>query len=320
MPRATPAPRPWPSRWTSRRSRRWAIPWCIEATSAAGASATVTGTGTDPDPGDTLTYRWSEEGVVFATTPSVTRLFSPGIHALVFRVTDALGAWSDAILQVEITDTTAPTLTLPANPVREATGPAGAAVTFTVAAADTVDAAPVARCDRASGSAFPLAVTTVTCQATDYSGNTATGAFTVTVRDTTAPSISVPAPIVREATSAAGAVVPYTVTATDLVSGAVAAACAPASGATFPRGTTTVTCTATDAASNTGTRTFAVTVRDTIKPVLTLPAPIVQPSSGPSTVVTFTATAADAIDGARPVECTPGSGSGFPVGLTTVTC
>jgi Ca2+-binding RTX toxin-like protein len=46
--------------------------------------------------------------------------------------------------------------------------------------------------------------------------------------------------------------------------------CLPASGATFPLGTTTVTCTATDAAGNARTGTFPVTVRDTTPPTLTL--------------------------------------------------
>jgi hypothetical protein len=45
-------------------------------------------------------------------------------------------------------------------------------------------------------------------------------------------------------------------------------ACAPASGSTFPVGTTTVNCTATDAAGLTGTCSFTVTVRDTEPPVI----------------------------------------------------
>jgi hypothetical protein len=36
--------------------------------------------------------------------------------------------------------------------------------------------------------------------------------------------------------------------------------------------------------------------------------------------VTFTATALDVVDGARPVKCSPASGSKFKVGTTTVNC
>jgi hypothetical protein len=41
------------------------------------------------------------------------------------------------------------------------------------------------------------------------------------------------------------------------------------------------------------------------------------PNGAPAT---FTATAKDAVDGSRPVNCTPASGSVFKVGTTTVTC
>ena len=43
-------------------------------------------------------------------------------------------------------------------------------------------------------------------------------------------------------------------------------------------------------------------------------------SSSAGAAATFTATAKDSVDGTRPVNCTPASGSVFPVGKTTVTC
>ena len=51
----------------------------------------------------------------------------------------------------------------------------------------------------------------------------------------------------------------YTASATDTIDGAVAVSCTPVSGAPFPFGATTVTCTATDSHANIGTRTFTVT-------------------------------------------------------------
>jgi len=70
------------------------------------------------------------------------------------------------------------------------------------------------------------------------------------------------------ATSAAGATVTYvTPSATDALSDTVS--CVPASGSLFAIGTSTVTCTATDAAHNFSTKTFSVTVRDTLAPALT---------------------------------------------------
>jgi hypothetical protein len=68
-----------------------------------------------------------------------------------------------------------------------------------------------------------------------------------------------PANIVVPAQGASGAVVTYTTSATD-DSGGVTVTCVPPSGSTFPIGTTTVTCTATDAANNTTSGSFTVTV------------------------------------------------------------
>jgi hypothetical protein len=86
---------------------------------------------------------------------------------------------------------------------------------------------------------------------------------TVTIKDTTAPSISgVPGTIVASATSTAGAVVTFTApTATDLVDGKVAVNCSPGCGTSFPVGKTNVTATATDAHSNQASASFQVWVQ-----------------------------------------------------------
>lgn len=87
-------------------------------------------------------------------------------------------------------DTIAPHLTPPANLVLEATGPTGAVAIFSATAHDFVDGDIPVQFSPASGSTFPLGTTTVTATATDAAGNTASGSFTVTVRDTTAPQIN----------------------------------------------------------------------------------------------------------------------------------
>jgi hypothetical protein len=83
------------------------------------------------------------------------------------------------------------------------------------------------------------------------------------------PVITMPSNIVAEATSAAGAVVNFTTTATNS-SGTVTTTNIPASGSTFSIGLTTVTVTATDTYGNSATNTFTVTVQDTNVPVITL--------------------------------------------------
>jgi len=88
------------------------------------------------------------------------------------------------------TDTTPPVLSLPGNLVVEAIGPSGATVSYSASATDDVDGSVPVTLSPASGSTFPLGTTTVNASATDAAGNTSTGSFTVTVRDTTAPVIT----------------------------------------------------------------------------------------------------------------------------------
>jgi Tol biopolymer transport system component len=79
--------------------------------------------------------------------------------------------------------------------------------------------------------------------------------------DAAPPILTVPAEITVDATSPDGAMVAFVVSAIDDVDGVVAVTCSPESGSIFPVGTTTVACSATDAAGNTGRATFVVTVK-----------------------------------------------------------
>jgi len=92
-----------------------------------------------------------------------------------------------------------------------------------------------------------------------YQASLASGAFNA---DTIAPVISnVPANITTHTSTAAGAVVTYTLpTVTDNEDPNPTIACDHPSGSTFTIGETLVTCTATDASGNTSTATFTVTV------------------------------------------------------------
>jgi virginiamycin B lyase len=80
------------------------------------------------------------------------------------------------------------------------------------------------------------------------------------VGDVTPPTITVPAALVVDATSAAGAEVVYTATATDNTDPSPLLTCAPASGTVLAIGDTTVSCTARDASGNSATGSFAVHV------------------------------------------------------------
>jgi HYR domain len=150
-----------------------------------------------------------------------------------------------------IADVTPPSI--PSDLTAEATSALGAVVAFT--ASDNLDQSPVLACDRASGSVFPIGTSSVTCTASDSAGNqSAVGSFSVTVHDTIAPVIVPHGTVIAEQSSATGAVVTYSLpSAADAVDPAPSVSCSPQSGSTFRFGTTTVTCSATDASGNEST-------------------------------------------------------------------
>jgi len=121
-------------------------------------------------------------------------LFPAGTTALTYSATDASGNNTIAITTVTVLDRTAPALQLPSAIVAEATGPQGATVTYAATATDAVTPAIAVTCAPASGATFPLGATIVSCGAFDAAGNHAAGTFTVTVRDTTPPAITITAP------------------------------------------------------------------------------------------------------------------------------
>ncbi|NMO21089.1 HYR domain-containing protein [Pyxidicoccus fallax] len=228
-----------------------------EATSTEGATitfpaATVTG-GRSPV---AVTYS-HESGIVFAR----------GTTTVTATARDADGRTVTCTFSVTVSDTTAPALTCPASVDTEATSGAGAAVDFPLAVAtDAGSASVVPTYSHAPGSTFPLGTTEVVATATDAAGNTVNCGFTVTVRDTTAPVLTCPADVSVVTPHKKGTDVAYPApTAGDAVSAPVVTA-TPASGSEFPVGTTPVVVTATDAAGNSATCTFQVTV-STRKPV-----------------------------------------------------
>jgi alpha-tubulin suppressor-like RCC1 family protein len=78
--------------------------------------------------------------------------------------------------------------------------------------------------------------------------------------DTTSPLLTTPGSIVVAAASSSGSIVSFNVTASDPDDAAGPVSCSPVSGSLFPLGTTSVSCSSTDAHGNTGTAAFTVTV------------------------------------------------------------
>jgi hypothetical protein len=281
----------------------------VEANTTGGATVTLPqATATDPvDPNPTVTEDQS------------SGFFPLGTTTVNVTATDSAGNVSTGTFTITVVDTTPPSLTVPTNLVVEANTTGGANVVLPPAiASDSADPNPRVAEDQASGF-FPLGTTTVNVTATDASGNTTTGTFTVTVTDSTPPVINVPSNLIVEANTTGGAnVVLPQATATDIADPNPTVSEDHSSGF-FPLGTTTVDVTATDASGNSSTGAFTVTVMDTTAPTLTLPANLIVQANttGGANVTLPTVTATDVAD-PNPTVTEDRSSGLFPLGTTAV--
>ena len=103
---------------------------------------------------------------------------------------------------------------------------------------------------------------------------TTTGVTTTTTVDNPPSFANVPSGLTVEANGPSGSAVNYTApTASDDTDGPRPVSCTPGSGSTFPLGSTSVTCTATDLAGHQAQASFTVAVHDTTAPTLVTPDP-----------------------------------------------
>lgn len=130
-----------------------------------------------------------------------------------------------------------------------------------------------------------------------FVGNAVVGASPEDWCDTTNPILNAPSSIVVEAVAPAGTTVTYVARATDDKDPSPNLSCSDLSGATFPLGTTTVTCTATDYVGNVSTATFNVEVVDTTAPAITVLGSSTVMIVKDNSYIDAGATAIDAVDG-----------------------
>jgi HYR domain len=179
-------------------------------------------------------------------------------------VTDAANLTGNCTFTVTVNDMQNPTVSCPANinfTTPGANDPCGVVTYATPGGSDNCAIQSVV-CSPASGGCFPVGMTTVTCTATDTSGNHGSCSFKVTVSNPC--TITCPGNITKNNDpNQCGAVVTFAPTTTGGGCGAVV--CTPASGSFFPKGTTTVTCTTSGPSCS-----FTVTVNDTEGPHITL--------------------------------------------------
>jgi hypothetical protein len=200
-------------------------------------------------------------------------------------------------------DTIAPVITVPAAVTVEATSAAGAVATFIVSVTDNLDTTPSLTCSAQSGATFALGATPVTCTAMDDAGNTANHGFVVTVRDTTAPVVTLQGAASMTLQIGAAFVDPGA-TALDTVSGSLPVSVTGTVNTAVP-GTYVLTYTATDAAGNPGSKQRTVIVADTLPPTsftATVNPTTLWPPNGNVMPVTISGNAFDAGTGVARIE------------------
>ena len=223
--------------------------------------ATLNGTASTPGSGTINSYSWKEGAATLGTGATLNVSLPAGSHLITLTVTDTGGGSDTDDVVVNIVDTMPPTI--------HVNGFAPLTVechtNFSDPGATATDGCAGSVAVNASGSVnIDVPGTyTINYSATD-GAHTANASRTVYVVDTTAPVISCPADVVITLppnSPATSMVVNYpAVTATDSCASSVTVASSKASGSVFPAGTTTVDATATDAAGNTSSCSFNVTV------------------------------------------------------------
>lgn len=251
--------------------------------------------------------------------------FPAGATTVTYTFTDAAGNNSTCSFVVTVMDNAAPVISnCPAN-ITVQTGAGNTACNQTATwteptATDGCGSAVTVQQTHRPGDRFPVGATTVTYTFTDAGGNSSTCSFVVTVQDNTLPVVSCPADITvtENGLNSGFALVNFpSATATDNCSGGVAIRYSHLSGSRFPVGITPVTVTATDAAENSGTCSFNVTVLPSCQ--LVAPANIVVDAEAGRCAAIVNYPAATTTGNCGTITYSHASGSLFPLGTTTVT-
>jgi len=225
-------------------------PATLEATSSAGAIYTFTAIATnDTDPAPSV-----------SCDPPSGSTFPLGLTQVTCTATDASGNSGEGSFVVIVVDTTPPALTIPGDLTVECNTPGGASsvVLGVATAVDLVDPSPIVANN--APTTLPLGSTPVLWTATDFNSNSTSAVQTVTIVDTTPPTITPPPDIEVIANTVGG----YTgaigdATAADICdSSPIITNDAPS---VLPLGETIVAWTATDASANSDSATQLITVR-----------------------------------------------------------
>jgi len=254
------------------------------------------------------------------TSPTVTYsdTQSSGTITRTWTATDACGNSAQCTQTITIDDTTPPVITCPANVTVECGQSTDPSNTGYATATDNCDTSPtITWSDSRVGS-----VITRTWTATDNGGNSSQCQQTITIEDTTPPSITCPSAVTIECDESTDPANTGTATATDDcdTSPVVTYADSEAAGTCDQAKTITRTWTATDAASNSAQCTQTITVVDNTAPAITCPANItVECDESTDPANTGSATATDNCDPAPVIAYSDSEAGGACADEKTIT-
>ncbi len=199
----------------------------------------------------------SDNTEIISITNDAPVLFEFGTTIINWSVVDIIGNQSVVEQQIDIIDTTLPTITSPVDVEVEATSMENNLVEFGFAEAS--DQVEISTITNDAPTVFPLGETIVTWTATDSSGNSASATQTITVVDTTAPVITTPQNIIVDAVNTETLLEIGLATIDDIIDDSpIITNDAPT---VFPLGETIVTWTATDKFGNTSSSLQTISVQ-----------------------------------------------------------
>ncbi len=254
--------------------------------------------------------------------------FLLGSTTVTYTATDNAGNTATSSFKVIVTDNEAPVITCIDNIVANAAeGQDFAIVDFNdPTATDNCEVTVTQTAGPVSGSEFPLGTTTITFEAEDEAGNISECSFTITVKDSEAPSLECPENILQpNDADICGAIVSFETPTGFDNSGEVEVVQTGGlpSGSEFPVGISTIEFTATDAEGNSATCSFTIEITDDEAPEIAQLNDIsVNTDEGIcGAVVNFDLPEATDNCSIESVILTEGlePGSEFPLGSTTVT-
>ena len=206
---------------------------------------------------------------ISSITNDAPEVFPLGETIITWTTTDTSGNSASATQTISVIDTTLPTVIVPNDIQVEAISIDANIVEL--GSAEASDLVEISSITNDAPEVFPLGETIITWTTTDTSGNSASATQTISVIDTTLPTVIVPNDIQVEAISIDANIVELgSAEASDLVEISSITNDAPE---VFPLGETIITWTTTDTSGNSASATQTISVIDTTSPIIEISKP-----------------------------------------------